>query len=60
VTRLLTVKETAQVLRLSPSKVYQLAQSRRLGCVRQDGRLLFAESQVEAWINRCTVQEEGA
>lgn len=46
----LTVREVAQLLRLKERRIYALAQSGALPSRRVTGRLLFARTEVEAWL----------
>lgn len=48
----LTTKELAQLLRLGERKVYDLASSEQIPCVRAGGKLLFARDAVEAWLQQ--------
>ena len=48
----LTTKELAQLLRLGERKVYDLASSEQVPCVRAGGKLLFARDAVEAWLQQ--------
>ncbi len=47
---LVPVRESARLLGVSPSMVYQLAASGKLPCVRIGNRLLFRTESLEAWI----------
>lgn len=46
--KLLTVKETATALRVSPALVYRLAAEGKLPAVRVGARLLFSAEKLEA------------
>ncbi|MDG2295975.1 MAG: helix-turn-helix transcriptional regulator [Paracoccaceae bacterium] len=48
----LTTKELAQLLRLGERKVYDLASSEQIPCLRAGGKLLFERSAVEAWLKQ--------
>lgn len=48
----LTVPELADLLRIKERKVYDLAASGALPCARATGKLLFAASDVKAWVER--------
>jgi excisionase family DNA binding protein len=48
--RYLTVKELAALLRIKERKVYDLAASGEVPVLRATGKLLFPESEVQAWI----------
>lgn len=48
----LTTKELAKLLRLGERKVYDLASSAQIPCVRAGGKLLFERSAVEAWLKQ--------
>ncbi|MGR3341836.1 MAG: substrate-binding domain-containing protein [Paracoccaceae bacterium] len=46
----LTTKELADLLRIKERKVYNLAASGDVPCVRVVGKLLFPRTQIEAWM----------
>lgn len=46
----LTTRELADVLRISERKVYDLATSGEVPCVRVVGKLLFPKAEIMAWI----------
>lgn len=46
----LTVKELAELLRLKERKVYDLAASGAVPCVKVTGKLLFPEKDIRAWM----------
>ncbi len=46
----LTVKELAELLRLKERKIYDLAASGAVPCVKVTGKLLFPEQDIRAWI----------
>ena len=48
----LTVKELADLLRLKERKIYDLASSGKVPCSRATGKLLFAASEIRAWIEQ--------
>jgi excisionase family DNA binding protein len=48
----LTVRELADLLRIKERKVYDLAASGEVPCIRVTGKLLFPEAEVRAWIAR--------
>lgn len=50
----LTTSEVAELLRLKERKVYDLASSGDIPCVRATGKLLFPRDLVEAWLARHT------
>lgn len=47
----LTTKELAQLLRLGERKIYDLAASGDIPCVRAVGKLLFPKDEINAWLN---------
>lgn len=52
--RILTVKEAATILRISPSKLYQLIREKRVPHVLLGGRVVIPEKQLFAWLD-CAV-----
>jgi excisionase family DNA binding protein len=55
--KLLTVKETAKALSISPSLVYRLVSEGALRCYRIGrGALRFRQEDVEGYLNRCIVE----
>ena len=50
--RYLTAKELAQLLRLGERKVYDLASSGDIPCVRAVSKLLFPRDAIDAWLNQ--------
>lgn len=48
----LTVPELAALLRIKERKVYDLAGSGALPCLRATGKLLFPEAEIRAWMAR--------
>lgn len=48
----LTTKEVADILRLKERKIYELARSRRIPCVRITGKLLFPRAMIDLWVAR--------
>jgi putative molybdopterin biosynthesis protein len=50
--RYLTTKELAQLLRLGERKVYDLASSGDIPCVRAVGKLLFPRDAIDAWLSQ--------
>ncbi len=46
----LTTKELAELLRIKERKVYDLAASGKVPCSRATGKLLFARTQINAWL----------
>lgn len=53
---MLTVKQTAEQLGVSRSKVYQLASRRELAHYRVGGKLLFADDDVAAYLRAKRVE----
>ena len=45
----LTTRELAELLRLGERKVYDLASSGEIPCVRATGKLLFPRAEITAW-----------
>jgi excisionase family DNA binding protein len=55
--KLLTVKETAEALSVSPSLVYRLASEGALRCYRIGrGALRFSQEDVQAYLNGCVLE----
>ncbi len=48
----LTTKELAELLRIKERKVYDLAASGELPCLRATGKLLFPRVEIDAWLAR--------
>lgn len=46
----LTTKELAELLRIKERKVYDLAASGEVPCTRAMGKLLFPQTEIEAWL----------
>ncbi|GAB5437168.1 substrate-binding domain-containing protein [Falsiruegeria mediterranea] len=46
----LTTRELAELLRLGERKVYDLASSGEIPCVRATGKLLFPRAEITAWL----------
>jgi excisionase family DNA binding protein len=51
-----TVIETANRLRLSRAKLYYLVGQRRIGHYRIDGKILFREADIEAFLAKKHVE----
>jgi excisionase family DNA binding protein len=51
VTDYLTTRELAELLRIGERKVYDLAASGEVPCVRALGKLLFPRAEITAWLN---------
>lgn len=51
---ILTVKEAAGILRISPSKLYQLVRNNVVPHVALGGRIVIPERQLLEWVN-CSV-----
>lgn len=49
--RILTVKEAAAILRVSPSKLYQMAKEEKVPRLLLGGRVVIPEKQLRAWID---------
>jgi len=53
---LLTVREVAEILRVSPSLVYQLVEARKLACHRignRQGAIRISASDVDDYLAQC-------
>lgn len=55
---LLTLKEVAALLRVSPSTVYRYVRCLGLPCHRIGGRLLFDDGEVEDWIKNHKIRNQ--
>ena len=51
----MTVREAANKIGISPSKLYQLASSRKISHYRVGGKILFGEDDVSAFLATCRV-----
>jgi excisionase family DNA binding protein len=51
----MTVGEAANRIGISASKLYQLAAARRISHYRVDGKILFTEDDIAAFIQSCRV-----
>ena len=51
----MTVKETAKRIGISASKVYQLVAARAIAHYRIDGKLVFSDADVDAYLASCRV-----
>jgi len=49
--RILTVKEAATILRVSQSKLYQMAKEGKVPHLLLGGRIVIPEKQLRAWID---------
>jgi excisionase family DNA binding protein len=49
-TEYLTTKEVAELLRIKERKVYDLASSRQIPCLRAMGKLLFPRREIDSWL----------
>jgi len=49
--RILTVREAAEILRVSQSKLYQLAKDEKVPHLLLGGRIVIPEKQLRAWID---------
>ncbi len=50
--RLLTAEEVANILRVTPARIYALARAGTLPCVRCGRQVRFSESALREWIAR--------
>lgn len=55
---LICVRDAARLLGISQSKLYQLIEDERIPFIRIDGRVLFQENLLEAWIQEQVVQPQ--
>lgn len=53
---LYNIKEVANKLRVSNTKVYQLVEHKRIGHYRLDGRILFSPDHLSAYLKLHEVQ----
>lgn len=51
--KLLAVKQVAEILGLSSSKVYELIAARKIGCYRIEGAIRVSECQILEYLNNC-------
>lgn len=58
-TAMLLVKDVAARLRLSPAKVYELIEGRKLEHFRFGGAIRVSEAQLQAFIQGCLVAGRG-
>ncbi len=49
--RILTVKEAAAILRISPSKLYQLIREKSVPHILLGGRVVIPEKQLFVWLD---------
>jgi len=57
--KLLRISEAATLLRISRSKLYQLVEDKRIQHIRIDGRVLFAQKQIERFVREHFVEAAG-
>lgn len=50
----LTIKEAAEILRISKSKLYELAKDGQVPNIKLGGRIVIPENQLMTWIDRVT------
>ncbi len=55
--KLLTVKEVAQMLSFSKTKVYGMA-GKELRCYKIGGAIRFSEAQVMEYLSSCEIEQE--
>jgi excisionase family DNA binding protein len=55
-----TVKETAERLGISPSKLYQLTSRKQIPHYRIGGKILFSDEDIQAYLSSCKVEQAGA
>ena len=51
----MTVAQAAQKIGISKSKLYQLAQARRIAHYRVGGKIVFSEPDIDAFLETCRV-----
>ena len=51
---ILTVREVAEYLRMSQTKVYRLAKERQLPVIRIGRTWRFRKDLLDAWLSKCT------
>ncbi len=56
---MLPVKQAAKRLGISQSKLYQLASERKIAHYRVGGKIVFAESDLDAYLDSCRVEAGG-
>jgi excisionase family DNA binding protein len=56
---MLTVKEAAKRLGISQSKLYQLVSERKIAHYRVGGKIVFAEADLDAYLESCRVEAGG-
>lgn len=54
--QLLSVKETALILNVKPSTLYQWAELGQIPCIKINGALRFDLGDITAWIESCKRQ----
>jgi excisionase family DNA binding protein len=52
VLRLLTVKEIAKILTISPSVIYKMVQEEKIPYYKIEGKILFSEMQIMLWLEK--------
>ena len=58
--QLYTIKEAAQILRVTPGAVYGWVEARQIGCVKVSGRWIrIPSSEIDAFIQRSFVPAIG-
>jgi excisionase family DNA binding protein len=50
--RLITVKEIAKLLTVSPSVIYKLVQQEKIPYYKIEGKILFSEMQIMLWLEK--------
>ena len=56
---MLSVKEAAKRMGVSASKLYQLASERKVAHFRIGGKIVFLESDLEAYLLACRIEPKG-
>ena len=57
--KLITVKEISEMLMVSPSTIYQWAETSSIPCYKINGALRFSEKEVLEWIIDCKKEPLG-
>ena len=54
----LTLEEAAAVVRRKPKTLYTWTSEKKIPHLKVQGRLLFDEAELEAWLEQCQVKVE--
>ena len=55
--KMLTVKEVAEKIGLSRSKIYQLVKQRKISHYRVAGKISFAERDIDDYLSECRIEK---